>query len=93
MRLMIKYKNVYLMTSAYSPRHLPAEFVHFMNTRGKDKVIWASDHPALGMERTLAEARKMDLREGILDKFLYENANRLFWGERSSRHVQLAPLG
>ena len=37
-RLMIKYRNLYLMTSAYSPKYLPDEFVHFMNTRGKTSV-------------------------------------------------------
>ena len=92
-RLMIKYRNLHLMTSAYAPKHFPPEFVHFMNTRGRNKIIWASDHPALDMERTLVEARALDLREGVLDAFLYGNAERFFWGERQPRHVALAPLG
>ena len=92
MRLMIKYANLHLMTSAYSPKHFPPEFVHFMNTRGQDKVLFASDHPAFGMARAVEEARALDLREGVLDKFLYANANRLFFGDRKPRHVELAPL-
>ncbi len=79
-RLMIKYRHLHLMTSAYSPRHFPPEFVHFMNTRGKHKVIFASDHPALPMGRCVEEAQALDLREGVLEKFLYENANRFFFG-------------
>ena len=40
-----------LMTSAYAPRYFPPELLHFMNTRGQDKVIFASDHPAIPMQR------------------------------------------
>ena len=78
-RLMIKYKNLHLMTSAYSPKRLPSELLHFMNTRGQDKIIWASDHPALTMQRTITEAWDLDLRDGVLDKYLYANADRLFF--------------
>ena len=78
-RLMLKYRNLYLKTSAYSPKYLPPELVHFMNTRGQDKVIFASDHPALSMERAVKEARALDLRPGVHEKFLYENAQRVFF--------------
>jgi len=85
-RLMIKYKNLHLMTSAYSPRHLPAELIHFMNTRGQEKILFASDHPVLSMERCVREARELDLRPGVLDKYLYANAQRLFFSERKPRY-------
>ncbi|HYM14711.1 MAG TPA: amidohydrolase family protein [Dehalococcoidia bacterium] len=81
-RLMIKYRNLYLQTSAYAPRYFPPELIHFMNTRGQDKILFASDHPVLSFERCVKEAQELDLREGVLDKFLYANAHRLFWGER-----------
>jgi len=85
MRLMIKYQNLHMMTSAYLPKYLPPAFVHFMNTRGQDKVLYASDHPVLDMRRCLEEAQKLDLREGVLRKFVYENARKLFFGERTPR--------
>ena len=85
-RLMIKYPNLHLMTSAYAPKYLPPEFVHFMNTRGKDKVLFASDHPVLSFSRCLAEAQALDLREGVLEKYLYGNAERLFFSERKPRY-------
>ena len=46
-RLMIKYRNLYLQTSAYAPRYFPPQLIHFMNTRGQDKIMFASDHPVL----------------------------------------------
>jgi predicted TIM-barrel fold metal-dependent hydrolase len=81
-RLMLKYPKLYLKTSAYAPRYFPPELIHFMNTRGQDKILFASDHPVLSMERCLEEASRLDLREGVLDKFLYANAKRLFFRER-----------
>lgn len=78
-RLMIKYRNLYLMTSAYSPKYFPPELIQFMNTRGKDKIMFASDHPVLTMERTVNEARALELREGVVEKFLYDNAQRVLF--------------
>lgn len=78
-RLMIKYRNLYLQTSAYAPRYFPPQLIHFMNTRGQDKIMFASDHPVLSFERCVKEAEQLDLREGVLDKFLYGNAQRLFF--------------
>jgi predicted TIM-barrel fold metal-dependent hydrolase len=87
-RLMIKYRNLYLQTSAYAPRYFPPQLIQFMNTRGQDKIMFASDHPVLSFERCVREAAALDLREGVLDKFLYSNAERLFFGERRAHALQ-----
>ena len=84
-RLMLKYENLHLMTSAYLPRYFPPELLHYMNTRGQHKILYASDHPVLTMERCIEEAQKLDLREGVLDKFLYQNADNLFFAPRQPR--------
>jgi uncharacterized protein len=80
-RLMLKYPNLYLQTSAYAPRYFPPELVHFMNTRGRHKILFASDHPVLDFARCIREAEELPLREGVLDRFLYANAHDLFFGE------------
>jgi hypothetical protein len=36
------------------------------------------------MERALGEARALDLRPGVLDQFVYQNAQRVFF-ERAAR--------
>ncbi|MEX2159836.1 MAG: amidohydrolase family protein [Dehalococcoidia bacterium] len=82
-RLMIKYRNLYLQTSAYAPKYFPPELIHFMNTRGQDKILFASDHPVLSFERCVPEAEALDLREGVLDKFLYANAQRLLFSKEN----------
>ena len=86
-RLMIKYKNLHLMTSAYSPKYLPDELIHFMNTRGKTKIMFASDHPVLSFQRCIEEAQGLDLREGVLENYLYNNAERFFFAERKPRRA------
>jgi predicted TIM-barrel fold metal-dependent hydrolase len=86
-RLMIKYKNLYLQTSAYAPRYFPPQLIHFMNTRGQDKILFASDHPVLSFERCVPEAEALNLREGVLDKFLYGNAEKLFFSGRTAAGI------
>ena len=56
-RLMLKYRNLRLMTSAWSPKRLPASLLHYMSTRGKDRILFASDYPVLSFERCLARRR------------------------------------
>ncbi|WP_072803806.1 amidohydrolase family protein [Rhodococcoides yunnanense] len=78
-RLMIKYKNLHLMTSAWSPKRLPESLLHFMRTRGKNKIMFASDSPVLSITRTISEAANLDLGDEVLDNYLYGNASRFFF--------------
>ena len=78
-RLMLKYSGLYLMTSAYLPKYLPASLVHFMDRRAPGKVIYASDHPAIPMARCLEEARALTLGKEAMDAYLGGNAERLFF--------------
>ena len=85
-RLMIKYKNLYLMTSAYSPKYFPKELIHFMNTRGKNKIIFASDFPLLQPKPIIEQAQHIGLSEEALNNFLFNNAHNLFFSEPSPRY-------
>jgi uncharacterized protein len=78
-RLMIKYANLRLMTSAWSPRHLPETLLHYMRTRGKGRIIFASDSPVLSITRTIGEAAVLDLPDEVLDNYLFGNAEKFFF--------------
>jgi predicted TIM-barrel fold metal-dependent hydrolase len=78
-RLMIKYANLHLMTSAWSPKRLPQSLLHYMATRGKAKIIFGSDSPVLSITRTVSEASGLDLEPEVLDNYLYGNAGRFFF--------------
>lgn len=82
-RLMLKYPNLHLMTSAWAPKYLPESLLHFMRTRGRNKVIFASDAPVLSITRTIGEAMQLDLPEEVLHAFLYGNAERFFFERRA----------
>ena len=77
-RLLLKYPNLYMMTSAYLPKYLPAEMIHFMNTRGQDKVLFATDFPFLPFDRAVDTAKALPFRPGVLGKYLRDNARRVF---------------
>jgi predicted TIM-barrel fold metal-dependent hydrolase len=82
-RLMIKYRNLRLMTSAWSPKRLPATLLRYLATRGRDRILFASDYPVLSMQRCLDEARALDLTPEVRDAWLYGNAETFFF--RGSR--------
>jgi uncharacterized protein len=73
-----KHPNVYIGSDAYAPRHWPESFVHFINSWGKDKVLFGTDWPVIDPERAVKEINELDLRTDARHKLLRENALRLF---------------
>jgi predicted TIM-barrel fold metal-dependent hydrolase len=51
-----------------------------MSTRGKNRVMFASDSPVLSITRTIGEAAALDLAPEVLDAYLYGNAQDFFFG-------------
>lgn len=84
-RLMIKYPNLHLMTSAWAPKYLPESLLHFMRTRGKKKILFASDAPVLSITRTIGEAMHLDLAPEVRDDYLHGNAQRFFFDRLAAK--------
>lgn len=79
-KLMIKWPNLYYMSSAFAPRHIPKTILDYVNSRGANKVLWASDYPLLGLQRCTQELEKLDLRDEDRRYLLARgNAERLFF--------------
>lgn len=81
--LAAKHPNLYIQTSAWSPKHYPTELMEFMTGRwhgqaGAEKVLFATDHPFIDVVRASRAARALKLPARALDRFLYENARALF---------------
>ena len=68
-----------LMASAWAPKYLPQSLPHYIRTRGKTKIIIASDAPLVTISRTIGEAVKLDLPPDVMDNYLYANAQRFFF--------------
>ncbi len=78
-KLMLKWPNLYYSTSAFAPRYYPESVVHYANTRGADKVMYAGYFPmGLSLERIFAELPNVPFKDDVWPKFLRENAVRVF---------------
>lgn len=76
--LMLHYPKLHLMTSAWAPKYYPENIVRFMNSRGQDQVMFATDWPLLTFERCTREAADLPLKPEVRRKFMRDNALRLF---------------
>lgn len=78
-KLMLKYPNLYYMTSAFAPKHYPKDIIHYANTRGTDKILYAGYFPmALSLDRIFSDMEQVPFRDHVWPKFLAENAKRVF---------------
>ncbi|XVV38351.1 amidohydrolase family protein [Streptomyces sp. CA-100214] len=80
--LAAKHPNLYITTSAWSPKTYPEPLLRFMRGKwhgqaGADKVIFGTDYPLLNLTKAVTDARNLDLPEDVLEKFLYSNAAKL----------------
>jgi predicted TIM-barrel fold metal-dependent hydrolase len=53
-----------------------------MRTRGPDKVMFASDHPLLEIDKCVGDLNCLDLPPEILASFAAGNAERVFFRTR-----------
>ena len=79
-KLMVKWPNVHYMTSAIAPKHIPGAIIDYANTRGADRVMFASDYPLLTHERCMNEVRALPFRDiERFTKFVAGNAQRVLF--------------
>jgi uncharacterized protein len=82
-KLMLKWPQLHYMTSAFAPKRIPPAILAYANSRGADKIIWASDYPLLGLERCTSEIAQMPFKdEERRAKFGGGNLARLLAAER-----------
>jgi hypothetical protein len=73
-----KHKNVYIGSDAHAPKYWPPSFVHYIKSYGQDKVLFGTDFPVLGFERTRQEVETLGIPDQARRKFLRDNALRLY---------------
>lgn len=78
-KLMLKYPNLYYMTSAFAPRYYPKAIVDYANSRGADKILYAGYYPmGLSLDRIFEELPEVPFKDRVWPKFLRDNAIRVF---------------
>jgi predicted TIM-barrel fold metal-dependent hydrolase len=81
-----KHENLYLDLSAHRPKYITKQgsgwemLLHFGNTTIQDKVLFGSDWLNLGVHisEVIEEVRSLPLKPAVIDKWLRENAERVF---------------
>lgn len=76
-----KHPNVYIDTSAWSPKYYANEFLQFANKTGRQKCMFGTNFPQLGwtacVNNVQALVNKGTLRQTVLEDFIGANAIRI----------------
>jgi hypothetical protein len=73
-----KHPNLYISTTAHSPKYWDKSLVHFLNSRGKGKVMFGTDFPVLTHAASIAEIDKLGLKEEARKALLHDTAVKVF---------------
>jgi len=73
-----KHENVFIGVDAYAPKHWPPQLVHYLNTYGREKVLFGTDWPVIDPERAVREIEDLNLRPESHRMLMRENALRVF---------------
>ncbi|KAL1595349.1 hypothetical protein SLS60_010040 [Paraconiothyrium brasiliense] len=70
-----KHKNVYIDTSAWSPKYYAPELIKFANTTGKKKVMFGTNFPQLGWKTCIENVQRylVNTKEGFKDHQIVED--------------------
>lgn len=74
-----KHENVYIDTSAYTSKRLPAELVTYMKTgSGRHKVLFGSNYPMIAPAKALEDLATLGLDDECEQLYLAGNARQIF---------------
>ena len=73
-----KHENVFIGVDAYAPKHWPSQLVRYLDSYGRDKVLFGTDWPVIDPERAVREIDELKLRPQTMRQLMRENALRVF---------------
>lgn len=76
--LLSKCENVYVDTSAYVAKRFPVDFVEYLRSRGRGRVMFGSNYPMLTHARCLDGLDSLGLAVEDRDAFLHGTAHGVF---------------
>lgn len=81
-----KHPNVHIGSDAYAPAYWPEAFVRYLDSWGRQKVLFGTDFPVIDPERARKEIDELALRPASRQRLLRDNAIDLY-------RLPLAPAG
>jgi predicted TIM-barrel fold metal-dependent hydrolase len=76
--VMAHWDNVFMATTSVAPKYWTPEFVQFINTRGREKMLYGTEFPTIPWDRSRAEIEQLGIRDESAVLFFEENARRVF---------------
>lgn len=73
-----KHERVFIDTSGHRPKYFPPQLTRFLDSYGRDKVMFGTGYPLMDYAGPLAEFRALGLRDATNAKVLGGNAARVF---------------
>lgn len=73
-----KHVNFYIDTSAYTAKRYPQELVRYLQTNGKEKVMFGTNYPMITPSQALNDLPSLGLSTETEVLFLGGNAQRVF---------------
>ena len=72
-----KHVNVYIDTSAYTVKRYPPQLVEYMNSHGREKVLFGTNYPMITPAKALHGIEKLNMAPDAQQLFLGRNAQRV----------------
>jgi uncharacterized protein len=73
-----KHENIFIGVDAYAPKHWPASLVRYLDSYGRNKVLFGTDWPVIDPERAVREIDTLKLRAETRMALMRDNALRVF---------------
>jgi len=71
-------RNVYMSCASVAPKFWEPQFVQFINTRGREKMMFGTEYPTIPWVRGRNDTAELGLRENVEPLFFVENAKRAY---------------
>ncbi|MEX2229632.1 MAG: amidohydrolase family protein [Dehalococcoidia bacterium] len=72
------WDNVFMSTTSVAPKYWPEALVQFINTRGREKMMFGTEFPTIPWDRSRDELDALGIREPVQPLFYAENARRIY---------------
>ena len=69
--------NAYLDLSGWSPKYFPIQLVRASNSILREKVLFGSDFPVIGVDRWRTDFATLDIKPAVAPLIFRENALRV----------------
>lgn len=73
-----KHPNVYVAMSGHAPKYWDKSLVHFLNSRGRGKVLWGTDYPLIQHDESLSQVDDLGLKPEAKQELLRDTAVEVF---------------